>query len=102
MEPVICQFTPEQLSEMGYTAYHQVGDALLGILLMTYGKGRLVADINFFGYEDFWCYESEIAAALAMFRWDPRVSPEPTGWMRHPRSGRRRPNGDATQEYIAM
>jgi len=25
---------------------------------------------------------------------------EPTGWMRHPASGRRRPGGDETKEYV--
>jgi hypothetical protein len=25
---------------------------------------------------------------------------EPEGWMRHPQSGRRRPGGDASQEYL--
>jgi len=38
-----------------------------------------------------------VAAAQA---WDIALQPEPDGWMRHPISGRRRPGGDATQEYV--
>lgn len=28
------------------------------------------------------------------------VDGEPQGWFRHPVSGRRRPNGDASKEYV--
>lgn len=51
-------------------------------------------------YDNRWCYASEKAALEAMERWNPDTEPEPTGWHRHPPSGRRRPNGDASQEYI--
>lgn len=53
-------------------------------------------------HEDRWCYTDAEAATRGMIEWflaDPRPS-EPTGWHRHPMSGRRRPDGDATREYI--
>jgi hypothetical protein len=34
----------------------------------------------------------------ALREWD--GNGEPDGWMRHPDSGRRRPDGDAAREYV--
>ena len=39
------------------------------------------------GYADRWCYRSEAAAYKALQAWD--GTGEPTGWVRHPDSGRR-------------
>lgn len=55
-----------------------------------------------YGYEDRWCYDSRESAQGALVNWflnDDR-DPEPTGWHRHPSSGRRRPDGDASKEYV--
>lgn len=51
-------------------------------------------------YEDAWCYEDEAKARAAFEAWDPESEPEPTGWHRHPKTGRRRPGGDPNQEFI--
>ena len=53
-------------------------------------------------YFDRWCYYTEEQAkqALRDFPDDPPFGYEPEGWHRHPTSGRRRPNGDATREYV--
>lgn len=53
------------------------------------------------GFTDIWDYPSVIAAELAMERYDPDHEAEPAGWHRHPASGRRRPNGDASKEYVS-
>lgn len=50
-------------------------------------------------YEDRWCYHTAEAAILAASAWD--GTGEPEGWHRHPRTGRRRPDGDPTKEHIA-
>lgn len=50
-------------------------------------------------YEDRWCYESYAKAKEALDAWDGEG--EPDGWHRHPTSGRRRENGDASKERIA-
>jgi hypothetical protein len=50
---------------------------------------------NLMSYEDRWCYHSEQDARLALQNWD--GTGEPTGWHRHPASGRRREND---LEYI--
>lgn len=50
-----------------------------------------------FGYEDRWCYEHG-KALPALLAWS--GDKEPEGWHRHPLTGRRRPHGDASKEYI--
>lgn len=51
-------------------------------------------------YDDCWCYETIGEAFLAAVAWNPDAELEPSGWVKHPRSGRRRPGGDAAQEYV--
>jgi hypothetical protein len=67
---------------------------------MSYGKGRLCADLNPEGYDDSWCYDTLDGAIAAMQAWDPEKQKEPDGWMRHISTARRRPGGDASREYI--
>ena len=53
------------------------------------------------GYQDRWCYEHRGLAMAALVEWQLRgFEGEPVGWHRHPDSGRRRPDGDASKEYI--
>lgn len=49
------------------------------------------ADDNL-GYDDAWCYDDFLVALRQFENWDPLdpATPEPEGWIRHPRSGRRR------------
>lgn len=49
-------------------------------------------------HEDRWCYHTMAAAVAAAHVWDGQD--EPVGWHRHPSTGRRRENGDPTQEHI--
>lgn len=49
------------------------------------------------GYRDRWCYSSRDKALAALKDWDGHG--EPTGWHRHPPSGRRRPEGVEDEEY---
>ena len=41
-----------------------------------------------------------VAAVAALATWDSEKEIEPSGWIRCIRTGRRRPDGDATKEYI--
>ncbi len=52
------------------------------------------------GYEDRWCYANQELAEKAIREWDGVGDPE--GWHRHPKSGRRRENGDPSKEYICF
>jgi hypothetical protein len=49
-------------------------------------------------WDDTWNYERVTTAVSAAKRWD--GTGEPTGWHRHPFSGRRRRGGDPDQEYM--
>jgi hypothetical protein len=49
--------------------------------------------------DDGWCYEDPQAAVEAAKTWDGEGDP-PVGWHRHVTSGRRRPGGDPTKEYV--
>lgn len=54
------------------------------------------------GYFDRWCYADEAGAraALRAFPETPAPGYEPEGWHRHPPTRRRRPDGDASREYL--
>jgi hypothetical protein len=63
-------------------------------LAVTLAAGASIAEAfaAFESYADIWHYNSRAAAIAAMVAWDGHT--EPTGWTRHPRSGRRRrPDG---------
>lgn len=53
------------------------------------------------GFSDFWCYQTRQQAEDAMAAWNPLTTKEPEGWIRNPRTGRRRPEGDASKEYVS-
>lgn len=53
------------------------------------------------GYEDRWCVGDRSNAIASWDEWKSRGwADEPTGWNRHPKSGRRRENGDPSLEEI--
>lgn len=70
-------------------------NAVIHRLMYTYA---LIADVSFSGYEDRWCYGSYATAKAALDAWDGEG--EPSGWHRHPDTGRRRPDGDEAREYV--
>lgn len=53
---------------------------------------------NTSSYEDRYCYQTLVGAIDAMVAWN--GNGDPVGWHRHPRSGRRRPDGDPAREYV--
>jgi hypothetical protein len=51
------------------------------------------------GYDKRWCYDADVTnVEKALAAWNGNGDPE--GWHRDPNTGRRRPNGDATKQYI--
>jgi hypothetical protein len=66
---------------------------LFGAARLTFGR-----DPECGGYDDCWDYPYPDAAIEAMECWDGQGEPE--GWIRHPASGRRRPNGEPDTEYV--
>jgi hypothetical protein len=55
---------------------------------------------NPFVYLDRWCYHDAKAALVGATCWLESENAEPTGWHRHPMTGRRRPDGNPALEYI--
>ena len=51
-------------------------------------------------YDDTWEYTDPARAVVAFLSWDPATQAEPDGWYRHPKTGRRRPDGDPSREYV--
>lgn len=49
-------------------------------------------------FDELWDYRSYLEAVMRYIEWDGRG--EPGGWVRHMPSARRRPDGDATREYV--
>lgn len=50
-------------------------------------------------YKDRWCFSDYDKAKAALDFWD--GTGEPTGWHRHPATGRRREKGDPATEYVS-
>jgi hypothetical protein len=55
------------------------------------------------GFEKHWCYATIQGAIQGARDWDGNhPETEPTGWIRDPYTGRRRPDGDPAREYVAL
>jgi hypothetical protein len=86
----------------GYSDYRVFAsgrDACIGRFAFTVA---ILADMTPDGYSDRWCYPTIEQARSALEAWSGEHDTEPQGWHRHPTSGRRRPDGDAAREYIAV
>ena len=94
-------YTDEQMRSFGYTAWRFLPDgSVMAVASMLFGNGRLFMGVHQDGHEDAYCYDSLALASKAMHEFDPVIDAEPSGWKRHPYTGRRRPGGDASQEYV--
>lgn len=83
----------------GYVTQRRLEDARVVAVSRMLFNGRLIIGDDTYVH-DAWCYASVPAALAAFAEWDPSKAEEPTGWTRHPASGRRRPDGDASKEYV--
>jgi hypothetical protein len=85
-------------SEYGYHDYVEFpngNNACIHQLMFTWAILSELTDVM---YGDRWCYHSYEAAKEALDAWCGEG--EPTGWHRHPSTGRRRENGDPSKEKI--
>ena len=92
----------ELFKREGYVLVTKIGDhGWCGIKSFMF-TWAIISGMDRYGYEDRWCYHDLMMAAEAMRHWveDPTAA-EPFGWHRHPPSGRRRPDGDASREYVS-
>ena len=83
-------------------AFKDVGDGRgVWIYPMIYTFKIAIGPIGVGWFTDSWCYTTGPKALAALLEWNPLEEPEPEGWVRHPRSGRRRfPNGDPATEEV--
>jgi len=87
----------------GFLAYRELPDgrllALVPLLFdrvsLTLGPGGAAYDG---GFSEAWDYEDLTAAFLFFLTYDPATDPEPTGWLRHTPSMRRRGEALAEEE----
>lgn len=92
---------PDICAANGYTDYlvfPNGQDACITKLTFTYA---ILAGIERWGYDRRWCYETYTDALRGLVEWSMRNGEgEPTGWHRDPTTGRRRPDGDPSKEYV--
>lgn len=95
--------TIDFMLQNGAVYWREVGDEVHIVYDFGY-NGRLCMDNNIYGYEHFYCFSSvELTVkALDEFAEAVQTNPnaEPEGWHRHSNTGRRRPDGDKSKEYI--
>lgn len=78
---------PKVLGEHGVVGLHP--------LLFTCA---ILSELTPWGYGDRWCYHTYEAAKAAYDAWD--GTGEPTGWHRHPKSGRRFDENGKMEVYL--
>jgi hypothetical protein len=84
----------------GYSDYKEFpngNNACIQRLMFTHA---ILSELTTMYHGDRWCYHNYEDAKAALDAWNGEG--EPTGWHRHPTSGRRRPEGDPAKEYKAM
>lgn len=81
-----------------YTVLPGGRDAAIAKYVFTYA---IISDLTESHFGDRWCYQTLGEAILALGEWMERDGEgEPRNWHRHPDTGRRRPDGDASKEYV--
>lgn len=83
-----------------YAYARVVSDRYGALYPMTFGKWRLnLGRLETITVVDAcYCYASVLDAVDALEGWN--GTDEPSGWFRCPTDGRRRPDGDASREYV--
>ena len=84
--------------------FRDLGDRRgLWIYRMNYTHKIVLGPIGVPWYDNHWCYKDLASATAAFNAWNPATEAEPTGWVRHPDSGRRRfPDGDPATEEVRL
>lgn len=89
--------------EYGYSDLCRLPDGravCINRLMFTYA---ILSGLRDYGYEDRWCFRDYVTAKGALRDWiEAGGVGEPEGWHRHPDTGRRRPDGDASKEYVEL
>lgn len=73
----------------GYLHVCEKGDAGICALMPLMYTFAIISECNMYGYGNRWCYHNYADAKAAFDAWDGKDGTEPTGWHRHPATGRR-------------
>lgn len=86
----------------GAVLYRELGDGRsIWVYRMFYTYKMAIGRTTAAGFDNSWCFKDLLTATLAFAEWNPDMNDEPTGWVRHPHSGRRRfPDGDPATEEV--
>lgn len=88
------------VDECGYRSPRPLGSGRYACIMpLMFTAAIIVGRVGSMCYDNRWCFHSHDAAKRALDAWNGVGEPE--GWHRHPTTGRRRPDGDASREYIA-
>lgn len=87
--------TPEYIKQRAETRVptRLVGDGRrIWLYPMLFTERLAIGPAGDEGYDDYWCFDDYGTALQQFLIWDPKnpETPEPTGWIKHPKSGRRR------------
>lgn len=78
------------------------GGRVVAIMPLLFTHAIIVYQHGTLTIDDRWCYKNLPAALEGLNEWQEReYEGEPTGWHRHPYSGRRRKDGDPEKEVVA-
>jgi hypothetical protein len=88
-------------NESGYTDLKPIeGDRYAGLFQFMFTSAIIIGRMGDTAtYDDRWCYHNYEDAKDALDAWDGKLGTEPTGWHRHPTSGRR--VSDTGEQYIS-
>lgn len=95
ISPVVWDMTPEFLDHLRLNAYdviHRIpGFRWVALFKFIFTTAIIVGDLDdTTGYSDRWCYHDKESALAGLAEWSGRgYEGEPTGWHRHPATGRR-------------
>jgi hypothetical protein len=104
LEPLDTEFGRKLKADNDYPFLFKKGEAeYVAIDRLLFHWTLIVGDVDdYWGYKDRYCYQDLTLALYAAAEWADRgFEGEPLGWHRHPKSGRRRPEGDPSREHVA-
>lgn len=101
IDPTWVLLDHQTLAKTGCVILRALGDGrMVGVCAQITNACIAIGPMDCDEWDDTWDYATLQAALDAWCRWDPLTQEEPENWVRHPRTARRRPDGDATQEVI--
>lgn len=84
---MISQEMLAMLKSEGYENIREFPDGTIAATFQFLFTSAIISDIHQYGYEERWCYHTKADAIAALDNWN--GIGEPTGWHRHPATGRR-------------